>query len=106
MKPHLLDCCEAVRGLSANEKDVILALGRQVAFNPGARVLEEGSSGYVFYVLLSGKASVRKAGRHIAEVSTGAILGEMSLFNENVRTGEVTALEPCNLLAIASPEFN
>ena len=49
---------------------------------------------------------MRKGGRQVAEVGPGAILGEMSLFNENVRTNEVTALEPCVLVAVSAPFFN
>src|SRR5882724_10164907 len=102
MNPHVLDCCEAVRGLTRDEKQFILSLGQQIAFASNERILEEGSAGGSFYFLISGKASVRRGGRQVAETTAGAILGEMSLFNENIRTSEVTALEPCVLLDIAS----
>jgi malate dehydrogenase (oxaloacetate-decarboxylating)(NADP+) len=105
MGPHLLDCCEAVQNLTVDEKDVILALGLQVSFATGERILEEGSCGGSFYFLLSGRVSIRKAGQPIAEAAAGAILGEMFLFNENVRTGEVVALQPCVLLAVSAPTF-
>jgi malate dehydrogenase (oxaloacetate-decarboxylating)(NADP+) len=105
MDLHALDVCGALRGLSAAEIRVIAGLGREVAAAAGETVIAEGSPGEGFYILGSGEVEVLKGGQPIARVGPGAILGEMALFNENVRTGEARALTPCSLFFIPAAAF-
>jgi malate dehydrogenase (oxaloacetate-decarboxylating)(NADP+) len=91
--------------LSVDERAVIARLGDGVAFAAGERILDEGSAGDGFYVVESGLVEVRKGGRPIAELGAGAVLGEMAIFGENVRTAEAVAVEPSRLLYVPTEEF-
>jgi malate dehydrogenase (oxaloacetate-decarboxylating)(NADP+) len=91
--------------LSADERAVVARLGHEVSFAAGQRVIEEGSPGDGFYVLVSGRIEVLKGGRPIAELLEGAVLGEMAVFGENVRTAEARALEETRLLFVPTEEF-
>jgi malate dehydrogenase (oxaloacetate-decarboxylating)(NADP+) len=91
--------------LTADERAVMARLGREVSCDAGELVIEEGSSGDGFFVVLAGRIEVRKAGRPIAELGDGAVLGEMAVFGENVRTAEARALEPSRLLFVPTEKL-
>jgi malate dehydrogenase (oxaloacetate-decarboxylating)(NADP+) len=105
MEETLLDRCEALRDLTAAEKRSVVSLGREVSFAAGERIIEEGSPAACFFVIAEGTVEVMKDGRRIAELGPGAILGEMALFNRDLRTSEARCLEPCTLLSIPTAEF-
>jgi malate dehydrogenase (oxaloacetate-decarboxylating)(NADP+) len=91
--------------LDAAERAVVAGLGREVTFAAGERVVEEGSVGDGFFVVESGRVEVLKGDRPIAELGEGAVLGEMAIFGENVRTAEARALEASRLLFVPTEEF-
>jgi malate dehydrogenase (oxaloacetate-decarboxylating)(NADP+) len=91
--------------LTVDEQAVVARLGHELRFEAGERVIEEGSSGEGFYIVAAGTIEIRKAGRPIAELGSGAVLGEMALFGENVRTAEALALEPSRLLFVPTDEL-
>jgi malate dehydrogenase (oxaloacetate-decarboxylating)(NADP+) len=101
----MLEECAALRDLAPEERAAIAALGREVTFPAGERIIEEGSEASSFYLLTAGSAEVRHAGQRVICMAPGDIFGEMALFNEGVRTSEVCALEPCTLLTFPLPEF-
>ena len=91
--------------LTVDEQAVVARLGHELRFEAGELVIEEGSSGEGFYIVAAGTIEIRKAGRPIAELGSGAVLGEMALFGENVRTAEALALEPSRLLFVPTDEL-
>jgi malic enzyme/CRP-like cAMP-binding protein len=105
MDEALLDRCEALRDLTGAERRTILALGREVAFDAGARIIEEGSAGTCFFVILEGQVEILKGDQPIAELGAGAILGEMALFNRDLRTSEARCRQRCTLLSIPIADF-
>jgi malate dehydrogenase (oxaloacetate-decarboxylating)(NADP+) len=105
MDIEILDCCEVTRDLTGPERETIFSLGHPVLVAAGEPILEEGDLGDGFYLLVSGRAEIVKNGRGIAEVESGAVIGEMALFNENVRTGGCRAVEHCELFFVPAPEF-
>ncbi len=82
-----------LENLTQQERQKIVSLGRECSVSAGDVIIEEGAEGTSFYLLLSGRVDVSKKGVTIAEVGKGAILGEMCLFNDNVR---VSGLIPLN----------
>jgi malate dehydrogenase (oxaloacetate-decarboxylating)(NADP+) len=83
----------------------LVALGREVSVPVGKTFIEEGSEANSFFVLVKGRAEVKKGGNHVVEVNAGVFLGEMALFNNNVRVSELIALEPVTLLEIQTDRF-
>jgi len=105
MEETPLDRCEALRDLTAVEKRAIESLGREVSFESGERIIEEGSPAKSFFAIMEGTVEVLKDGRRIAELGPGAILGEMALFNRDLRTSEARCRERCRLLSFPTAEF-
>src|SRR5438046_2782275 len=100
-----LDQCQALHQLTMEEREVIAALAQERSFAAGEQIIEDGSTGTALYILATGAVEVLKRGRPIARMGAGTILGEMSLFNQNVRTSEVRAVEPCTLYLIPMAAF-
>ena len=80
-------------------------MGREINVNSGETFIEEGVVANSFFILVKGRVEVRKSGNHVAELNPGDFLGEMALFNKNVRVGELIAMEPVVLLEILTDEF-
>jgi malate dehydrogenase (oxaloacetate-decarboxylating)(NADP+) len=105
MYAEILNQCEALQDFSEQERMAIGAWCDELSFKAGERIIEEGSPGNGFYILAAGRVQILKRDQPFTTLDPGAVLGEMSLFNENVRTSEVRALEPSTLLYIASRRF-
>jgi CRP-like cAMP-binding protein len=57
-------------------------------------------------VILSGKATVRRTGRKIAELSNGDVVGEMSLLTNTPRNASVRADTVVSALVMNTREFS
>jgi malate dehydrogenase (oxaloacetate-decarboxylating)(NADP+) len=93
------------RNLTDSECTRIVSLGREHVFEAGEPILQEGSRGEDFYLMLSGNAEVTKAGIRVDDAGPGEILGEMSLFNDQVRGYGVTATERTECVKIETSDF-
>jgi malate dehydrogenase (oxaloacetate-decarboxylating)(NADP+) len=91
--------------LSKQEIQQLVLLGQEFELKKGQVVIQDGSEGKTFYVLLSGKLEVIQNQQQVAVLTTGAIFGEMSLFNNHIRVGDVRALTEGLLLEIQTSEF-
>jgi malate dehydrogenase (oxaloacetate-decarboxylating)(NADP+) len=96
---------DSLRMLDEAELNQLLALGREVFVPRGATYIEEGSKANSIAILVAGRVAVNKSGNRLADLDAGVFLGEMALFNENVRVSEVVALEPLLLLEIPTDQF-
>jgi CRP/FNR family transcriptional regulator, cyclic AMP receptor protein len=70
-----------------------------------AVVVQQGDEGIGFYVLLSGRVQVRRAGKPVAELGPGEFFGEMALFDGRPRSADVVALEPATAVVLSRWEF-
>lgn len=91
--------------LEGAARELLGPVGEELAVDEGHRLIAEGAPADCFFVLLSGRVEVRKQGAAVAHLRSGAILGEMALFNDNVRTAEAVATEPCTLLKVDISRF-
>ena len=64
--------------------------------------MSEGEIDDSFYIILSGKAVVKKQKKNIAAISRGECFGEMAYLSGESRTATVTADTDCILLKISS----
>lgn len=84
----------------------ITLLGRTVTCNKGDYIIRSGDPGTHMYVILSGSAHVERVSSDgsetvfIDEVSTGSLLGEISLLRNVARTANVTAREEVTYMEI------
>jgi CRP-like cAMP-binding protein len=60
-------------------------------FHPGDRMLTEGRSGYSFFVIQDGQASVEHDGQELRTLGAGDFCGEIAILGQGRRTATVTA---------------
>jgi len=68
----------------------------------GKVIVAEGEIDDSFYVLLSGRASVKKNGGQIAVIGRGECFGEMAFLSGQARAASVVAETDCNLIKISA----
>ena len=79
--------------------------GKSLSYRAGDMIVGEGAIGVGFYLILDGKAEVRKDRRVLATIGKGQFFGEMSLIDELPRSADVVAVAPTSCWALTSWEF-
>jgi CRP/FNR family cyclic AMP-dependent transcriptional regulator len=72
----------------------------------GQTLFNEGEKGELMYVLMSGTAMILVNNRLVETAETGAVVGEMSMIDEDTRSATVIAKTECTLLPIDRKRFN
>ena len=78
----------------------------EASVEAGFVLMREGTTGREAFLVVEGRADVSIAGRSVAQVGPGELLGEMALLDHSPRSATVTALTPMKLLVMdpaASP---
>jgi CRP-like cAMP-binding protein len=92
-------------GLSKRGLNEIAKIADEIDLPAGKELIREGEPGRQFFVLLDGKAEVRRKGQRINMLGTGDFFGEISLVTERPTTAAVTLTEPSSALVISRPAF-
>ncbi len=92
---------------SDRELEGVVATAKQRAFDAGATIVREGDPGARgFYLILSGRAEVRKGETVLNQMGPGEYFGEMALLLEDTpRTADVIATEPTTTLVMTQWDF-
>lgn len=85
-------------GLVSKAADVVTVRG-------GAEIVSEGTTGHEFYLILAGRAVVKRGGRKIAELGPGNYFGEMALLDRGPRSATIVADGDVELAIIGQREF-
>jgi CRP/FNR family transcriptional regulator, cyclic AMP receptor protein len=91
--------------LDEKRRKALAAQGKELSYAAGDAIVNEGKLGVGFYLILDGKAEVRKGSKVLATLSKGQYFGEMSLVDEKPRTADVVAVEPTKCWAMTSWAF-
>ena len=79
-------------GVPARQVRKIASLGTVARFDAKEPIVSAGDPGEGFYVILSGRAKVRRgSGRAVAEIGPGAYFGEMALLDGAPRSATIVA---------------
>ena len=73
--------------------------------SPGVKLTGEGASGYSFYVLSDGAATVTIDGIEVRTLGPGDFFGELALLGDGRRTATVTTAAPSRVLVLFGTEF-
>jgi len=92
-------------GLDEKRRKSIASQGKEISYKAGDKIVEEGSMGVGFYLVLDGKAEVHKGTKVLASLSKGQFFGEMSLIDEQPRSADVVAVAPTICWALSSWSF-
>ncbi len=95
---------------SPDLKRILISLCTDIQLQQGEILFEQGDDGDALYVILSGALEfsvLSEDGRKLSldVMRTGALFGEISLFDPGPRTASVIALEPCCLARVRNPDI-
>ncbi|HEY6283167.1 MAG TPA: cyclic nucleotide-binding domain-containing protein [Nitrososphaerales archaeon] len=93
-------------GLDKKKRNSIASQGKELNYKSGDTIVDEGTMGVGFYLILDGKAEVRKKGKILASLQKGQFFGEMSLIDEQPRSADVVAVAPTRCWALSSWAFS
>jgi len=91
-------------GLSSEDLEGILRVGRSVSFEAGDAIVEQGDLGDGMYIITDGAAEVDVGGR-FHRLKAGDIFGEMALVSAGKRMATVKAVEPVEAMMIPADGF-
>jgi putative ABC transport system ATP-binding protein len=106
----ILEESELFRELTPAEMDELLIHLRMIRTQKGFEIIRQGDSWDSFYLILSGRVSVkvRRGSKTIRKgnLGKGEFFGEMALLAEQPRNATVTSEEVSELLVLRKTEFD
>ena len=87
--------------LTQSQQERLLSIAANLNFGPGRKIVTEGESGDLLFVLKTGSALCTVKGQQIRRLKAGDYFGEQALLQGGVRTATVTAEEPVQALVIS-----
>ncbi len=91
--------------LDDKHRKALISQGKELSYRSGDAIVSEGTMGVGFFLILDGKAEVRKGTKVLAALSKGQFFGEMSIIDEQPRSADVVAVQPTKCWAITSWAF-
>jgi CRP-like cAMP-binding protein len=108
-RDDLLEYLTKVPLFSACAKKDLALLAKhseRVTLPAGTDMTVEGKVGYEFYVILDGKASVKRGRREVNVLGPGDFFGELSLLDRAPRNATVTAVTDVDAVVLGQREFS
>ena len=93
-------------GLERRELETIAESGREVSFEAGKKILQQGERGLAFLLILEGSVEVNKDGKRLAKLGKGQFFGEMTVIDDQPRSADVVAIEPTTCFGLTAWSFN
>jgi len=91
---------------SKRQLRMIAESGREYKYKPVYRLVEKGTTGDRFYLVLDGKVEIRKGDRVLAALSKGQFFGELSLIDEQPWAADVVAVQTTHCLTLSKRVFS
>ena len=92
-------------GLSRRQLTKVANLGVARRMAPYTSIVTKGGKGDSFFVILSGKATVRRPGRRNVTLGPGDFFGEIAILRDGRRSATVTSTSPVRVLVMFGTEF-
>lgn len=92
-------------GSAPEELERVASLGREVEFEAGAALTDQGRVGQECYVLVDGHCSVYVGNEWVASLGPGSMVGEMALIDHRPRRATVVTTEPTKALVFDTKAF-
>lgn len=89
-----------------HELEKVAQLADEADFPAGATLMREGRPGHEAFVLLDGEATVTIAGKPVATLHAGDVVGEMAILEHEPRTATVVASDDLRALVLTPNGFN
>ena len=91
---------------SSRELRTIRKALEEVSVPPGRILVEEGTIGREFFLIVDGEASVSRNGRRLATLGPGQYFGELALLDRRPRSATVISDTEMLLLVLGQRQFN
>jgi CRP/FNR family transcriptional regulator, cyclic AMP receptor protein len=104
--PSALKAVPFFSGLDSKQLKTVAESGKELSYNSGDTIVEEGTMGVGFYMVIDGKVEVRKGEKALAKLSKGQFFGEMSLIDEEPRSADVVAIQPTRCFTLSTWVFS
>jgi CRP-like cAMP-binding protein len=92
-------------GCTQNELRAIAQLGSPINAEAGAVLTQQGKPGNEFFLVLEGTAACTIGQREVVQFTKGGYFGELALLHGGIRTADVIAVTPMELLVFDAREF-
>ncbi len=93
------------RGLDKQELRAIASTSKEMTFKTGDVIVKGGDAGLGFYLIIDGKAAVKRKGKTLTKLGRGSFFGEMALLDDQPRSADVIAEEPTKCLVLLRWNF-
>lgn len=93
-------------GLDDKDLERIAESGREVFFEAGKKIIQQGDRGLGFLLVLDGGVEVNKDGKRLAKLGRGQFFGEMTVIDDQPRSADVVATEPTTCFGLAAWSFD
>jgi CRP/FNR family transcriptional regulator, cyclic AMP receptor protein len=90
---------------SRKDLNEIAGIADEIDLREGKELTKQGRPGREFFVLIEGKADVKKGSRRINTLEPGDFFGEIALVTRRPRTATVVATSPVRALVITDRSF-
>jgi CRP/FNR family transcriptional regulator, cyclic AMP receptor protein len=91
--------------LSKRELGAVAAVAKELDFEAGAHLIDEGSGAGRLFVIREGTATITVRGSVVKTLGPGDVIGEIALIDGQPRSATVVADTPVRTLSIASFNF-
>jgi CRP-like cAMP-binding protein len=91
--------------LNKKELGLVSRVAELQSVDAGAEIVKQGERGHEFYLIVEGKASVRRNGRKVATLGPGDYFGEMAILDGGPRSASVVSDQPTELVVLSQREF-
>jgi CRP/FNR family cyclic AMP-dependent transcriptional regulator len=92
-------------GCTNKELELIAKSGDEVKMTAGTLLADQGQTGREAFIVVDGTVSVKRNGRKVATLGSGAIVGELSLLDHGPRTATVACETDATIFVIAQRHF-
>lgn len=92
-------------GCSRRELQHIAKAGDEITMTDGTVIVDQGQMGREAFVILEGNVVIRRAGRRVAVLEPGDVVGEMSLLDHGPRTATAVCDGDCILFVLDQRHF-
>ncbi len=92
-------------GCSKKDLQTIAKVGDEITMTAGTMIVDQGQMGREAFVILDGTVTVRRSGKKVTQLATGAVVGELSLLDHGPRTASVTCDTDCTLFVLDQRHF-
>ena len=103
---HLARSVALFDGISPADVEKIFSKGQTMRAQKGQAIFHEGTEGNQMYIVLGGKISLFKASKHLADLTAGAMFGEMALVSDEPRSASAVAAEESMLFVLEETTFD